>query len=87
MQCLWWEWNIGIPLQSKNENWPSSRDDLGYTELPRVVAVTSGFFSTCDGVPADSLEYNKGSQASFLVGCGARICSGNNAGESGLIAC
>ena len=39
-QC---EWNIGIPLQSKNENQPSSRDDLGYTELFPVSAVTSGF--------------------------------------------
>ena len=77
----------GMALEPMKGIRASSRDDLGYTELPRVVAVTSGFFSTCDGVPADSLEYNKGSQASFLVGCGARICSGNNAGESGLIAC
>ena len=32
-QC---EWNIRIPLQSKNENQPSSRDDLVYTDLFHV---------------------------------------------------
>ena len=32
-QWFWCEWNISVPLQLQNENQPSSRDDLGYTEL------------------------------------------------------
>ena len=42
-QRCWCGWNIGITLQSKNENQPRSRDDLGYLELSQVAAVTSGF--------------------------------------------
>ena len=37
------EWKVGIPLEVKQGNRPSSRDDLWYTELCRVLAVTSVF--------------------------------------------
>ena len=37
------EWKVGIPLAVKQGNWPSSRDDLGCTELFCVAALTSGF--------------------------------------------
>ena len=37
------EWKVGIPLEVKQGNRPSSRYDLLYTELCRVLAVTSVF--------------------------------------------
>ena len=35
-------WKVGIPLESNPGNHLSSRVDLGYTELFRIAAVTSG---------------------------------------------
>ena len=36
-------WKVGLPLEVKQGNQPSSRDDLVHTELFRVAAVTSVF--------------------------------------------
>ena len=43
------------PMQGK---WASSQFDFGYTELFCVPGLTSVFFSSCDSVVADSLEFN-----------------------------
>ena len=37
----------------------SSQFDFGYTDLFYVPGVTSVFFSSCDSVVADSLEFNQ----------------------------
>ena len=37
------EWNVSTPLEVKQGHGPSSRDDLGYTELLHIAAVTLGF--------------------------------------------
>ena len=37
------KWKVGSPLEVKQGHRPSSRDDLGYTELFCVPAVTLGF--------------------------------------------
>ena len=43
------------------------------------------FFSSCDSVVGDSLEFNQANRGSLRVSLGKRNCSGHNAGESGLI--
>ena len=44
------------PMQGKLD---SSQFDLGYTEVFSVPDVTSVFFSSCDSVLGDSLEFNQ----------------------------
>ena len=43
------------------------------------------FFSSCDSLVGDSLEFNQANRGSLCVGLGKRNCSACNAGESGLI--
>ena len=63
----------------------SSQFDLGHTDIFCVPEVTSLFFSSCDSVVGDSLEFNQANPGYLRVGLGKRNCSGHNAGESGLI--
>ena len=57
---------------------------LGYTNQFCVPEVTSVFFSSCDCLVGDSLEFNQGNRGSLCVWLGNRNCSACNAGESGL---
>ena len=43
------------------------------------------FFSSCDTLVGDSLEFNQANRGSLCVCLGKRNCSACNAGESGLI--
>ena len=52
------------PMQGKLA---SSEFDLGYTELFCVPEVTSVFFSSCDSVVRDSLEFNEANRGSLRV--------------------
>ena len=52
------------PMQGKLA---SSQFDLGHTDLFCVPEVTSGFFSSCDSVVGDSLEFNLANQGSLCV--------------------
>ena len=70
------------PMQG---NLASSQFDFGYTELFCVPGVTSVFFSICDSVAWDSMEFNQANRGSLRVCLGKHNCSGQNAGESGLI--
>ena len=45
----------------------SSQFDLGYTELFCVPEVTSVFFSSCDSVLGDSLDFNQANRGSLRV--------------------
>ena len=45
----------------------SSQFDLGHTNLFCVPEVTSGFFSSCDSVVPDSLEFNEPNRGSLRV--------------------
>ena len=47
--------------------WASSRVDLGYTELFCIPEVTSVFFSSCDSVLGDSLEFHQANRGSLHV--------------------
>ena len=69
------------PMQGKLS---SSQFDLGHTDLFCVPEVTSVFFSSCDSVVGDSLEFNQANRGSLCVCLGKRNCSACNAGESGL---
>ena len=70
------------PIQG---NLASSQFDFGYTEQFYIPGVKSGFFSSCDRVVGDSLDFNQANRGSLRVRLGKRNCSGHNAGESGLI--
>ena len=52
------------PMRGK---WASSRVHLGYTEPFCVAEVTSVFFSSCDSVLGDSLEFHQANQGSLHV--------------------
>ena len=69
------------PMQGKRD---SSQFDLGHTDLFCIPEVTSGFFSYCDCVVGDSLEFNQANRGSLCVLLGKCNCSACNAGESGL---
>ena len=70
------------PMQGKLA---SSQFDFGDTEQFCIPGVTSVFFSSCNSIVGDSLEFNQANLGSLRVSLGKRNCSGNNAGESGLI--
>ena len=63
----------------------SSWDDMRYTNLFCIPEVTSVFFSSCDSVFGDSLEFNQANRGSLCVWLLKRNCSGHSAGDSGLI--
>ena len=52
------------PMQGKLA---SSQFDLGHTDLFCVPEVTSVFFSSCDSVVGDSLEFNQAYRGSLCV--------------------
>ena len=52
------------PMQGKL---PSSQFDLSHTDLFCVPQVTSLFFSSCDSVVGDSLEFNQANRGSLCV--------------------
>ena len=52
------------PMQGKLA---SSQFDLGHTNLFSIPEVTSVFFSSCDSVVGDSLEFNQENRGSLCV--------------------
>ena len=52
------------PMQGKLA---SSQFDLGHTDLFCVPEVTAVFFSSCDSVVGDSLEFNLANRGSLCV--------------------
>ena len=70
------------PMQGKLA---SSQFDLGHSNLFCVPDVTSVFFSSCDSVVGDSLEFNQANRGSLYVLLGKCNCCACNAGESDLI--
>ena len=63
----------------------SSQFDFGYTEQVCLPRVTSVFFSSCDSVAGDSLEFNQANRGPLRVSLGKGNCSGHSAGKSFLI--
>ena len=77
------EWETA--MDSMKGKCASSWVDLGYTNQFCVPEVTSVFFSSCDSLVGDSLEFNQANRGSLCVWLGKCNCSSCNAGESGLI--
>ena len=77
------EWETA--MDSMKGKCASSWFDLGYTNQFCVPEVTSVFFSSCDSLVGDSLEFNQANRGSLRVWLGKRNCSEHNSGESGLI--
>ena len=75
----------GVVMEPKQGKLSSSQFDFGYTKPFCIPGLTSVFFSSCDRVFGDSLEFNQANRGSLHVWLGKRNCSGHNAGESGLI--
>ena len=57
----------GVVMEPMQGKLASSQFDFGYTELFGVPGVTSGFFSSCDSVVGDSLEFNQANRGSLRV--------------------
>ena len=77
------EWEMA--MDSMKGKCASSWVDLRYTNQFCFPDVTSVFFSSCDSLVGDSLEFNQVNRGSLCVWLGKRNCSACNAMESGLI--
>ena len=75
----------GMVMEPMQGKLASSQFDFGYTEEFCMPGVTSVFFSSCDSVVGDSLEFNQANRGSLHVCLGKCNCSGHNAVDSGLI--
>ena len=54
-------------IEPMQENLASSQFDLGHTDIFCVPEVTSVFFSSCDSVVVDSLEFSEANRGSLCV--------------------
>ena len=57
----------GVVMEPMQGKLASSQFDFGYTEQFCIPGVTSVFFSSCDSVVGDSLEFNQANRGSLHV--------------------
>ena len=57
----------GVVMEPMQGKFASSQFDFGYTEQFCIPGVTSVFFSSCDRVVGDSLEFNEANRGSLRV--------------------
>ena len=57
----------GVVMEPMQGQLASSQFDFGYTEQFCIPGVTSVFFSSCDSVVGDSLEFNQANRGSLCV--------------------
>ena len=57
----------GMVIEQMQGKLASCQFDLGHTDLFCVPEVTSVFFSSCDSVVGDSLEFNQANPGSICV--------------------
>ena len=57
----------GMVMEPMQGNLAKSQFDLGHTYLFCVPEVTSVFFSSCDSVVGDSLEFSQANRGSLCV--------------------
>ena len=74
-----------MAMDSMKGKCASSWVDLGCTNLFCIPEVTSVFFSCCDSVLGDSLQFHHLNRGSLRLWLGTWNSSACNAGESGLI--
>ena len=59
--------DCGVVMQPIQGKLASSQFDFGYSELFCIPGVTSVFFSSCDSVVGDSLEFSQANRGSLRV--------------------
>ena len=59
--------DCGVVIEPMPRIMASSQFDFGYTEQFSIPGVTSVFFSSCDSVVGDSLEFNQANRGSLRV--------------------
>ena len=59
--------DCGMVMEPMQGKLASSQFDLGHNDLFFVPEVTSVFFSSCDSVVGDSLEFNQANRGSLCV--------------------
>ena len=80
------EVKVRILLESKQGNWPSSRDKGGGNMgILSSCAGILGFLLSYGRYLGEPLELHKGSQASFRISRGNSDCSQVTSGEKGVI--
>ena len=57
----------GVVMEPMQRKLASSQIDFGYTEQFCIPEVTSVFFSSCDSVVGDFLEFNQANRGSLCV--------------------
>ena len=57
----------GVVMEPMQMKLATSQFDFGYTEQFCLPGVTSVFFSSCDSVVGDSLEFNQANRGSLRV--------------------
>ena len=57
----------GVVMEPIKGKLASSQFDFGYTKQFCIIGVTSVFFSSCDSVVGDSLEFSQANRGSFRV--------------------
>ena len=57
----------GVIMEPMQGILASSQFDFGYTEQFYIPGVTSVFFSSCDSVVVDSLEFNQANRGSLRI--------------------
>ena len=67
MQLVLYDVDHGVIMEPMQGKLASSQFDLGHTELFCVPEVISEFFSSCDSVVGDSLEFNQANRGSLHV--------------------
>ena len=62
-------YDVECELAMDSMNWKSASSciDLGYTNLFCIPEVTSVFFSCCDSVLGDSLQFHQGNRGSLRL--------------------
>ena len=75
----------GVAIEPMQGKLAPSQYDFGYTEQFCIPGVTSVFFSSCDCVVGDSLEFKQANRGSLRVWLWKRNCSEHSSLESGLI--
>ena len=67
MPLVVYDVECGMPMETMQRKWASSRIDLGYTEIFCVSQVTSVFFSSCDRDLGKSLVFHQANRGPLRV--------------------
>ena len=67
MPLVLYDEDRGMVMEPMQGKLAASQFDLGHTDLFCVPEVSSGFFSSCDSVVGDSLEFSQANRGPLYV--------------------